>query len=550
MFTYMEVSNSMHLRCFVVSRPELEIRNALNDPSASKYLNQIDLGSSYNSENDIKIYLLSEFATIKLMHPLGSLLQLESQISWPSDNDVDTLVRRSSGQFIYASTVVKFIKHKRSDPRERLTTIIDIKPGQISPYAELDALYIQILSDASDNAGGYHNILLIFQALIHRNIYYCADISLPALLSLFLRITRQDLMLQLVDLHSIVYIPSSDDPGELLKFYHASFTDFVSDPSRSQEFFVSKAKAHVALGNCCLARILEHKFNTSENSQNSSIYQYSSINYLFHLAYSMFSNELIDKLFMHGDNNPRILIKEMLAMMKIQGLDFIRGGVFGDLLRKYYQLDPSAERGHKSLISSSTKSGLNIYKFIENEMDEVVINEFSTSINYQVNAVLAASTVSASNSNFYIRPPEYWIAKLIESPEKGGTYYMNDERSQYIFRIIWEWARTGKLYELYKNTNNFYNITQLPVVFGYLLGRIKPSAGFAEFLAEFTERDSWFTIVYEKNPPLDPPPFTYYYVLSDQEINDSIQSLNTTVHAYLKASSSLLNINSLRLNII
>ena len=66
---------------------------------------------------------------------------------WPSKGVIDRLVHKSGGYFIYASTVVKFIDEDFS-PQERLDQVLDSAVPSLdsAPFAELDKLYLQILS--------------------------------------------------------------------------------------------------------------------------------------------------------------------------------------------------------------------------------------------------------------------------------------------------------------------------------------------------------------------------------------------------------------------
>ncbi|KAF8985788.1 hypothetical protein BDQ17DRAFT_1214275, partial [Cyathus striatus] len=131
--------------CFLItSRPELEIRAAFDEPLVRQFCNKVVLDNHYNPDKDIETFLQSEFATIKCAHVLFSTLSKEP--TWPSEENLRTLVERSSGQFIYAATVIKYIKDNRDDPRERLKTIIAIRQGETTPYSDLDALYTYILS--------------------------------------------------------------------------------------------------------------------------------------------------------------------------------------------------------------------------------------------------------------------------------------------------------------------------------------------------------------------------------------------------------------------
>ncbi|KAF8977770.1 hypothetical protein BDQ17DRAFT_1266271, partial [Cyathus striatus] len=46
-------------------------------------------------------------------HILNSML-----VSWPDDKDVDTIVQKSSGQFIYVSTVIHYVSDSQHNPQK------------------------------------------------------------------------------------------------------------------------------------------------------------------------------------------------------------------------------------------------------------------------------------------------------------------------------------------------------------------------------------------------------------------------------------------------
>ncbi|KAJ7019545.1 hypothetical protein C8F04DRAFT_975516, partial [Mycena alexandri] len=65
---------------------------------------------------------------------------------WPSAEVLFNLVQKSSGYFVYASTIIKFVDDLYFRPTERLAIIQDLKPTQDdAPFEVLDKLYHQIL---------------------------------------------------------------------------------------------------------------------------------------------------------------------------------------------------------------------------------------------------------------------------------------------------------------------------------------------------------------------------------------------------------------------
>ncbi|KAF9001366.1 hypothetical protein BDQ17DRAFT_1244625, partial [Cyathus striatus] len=70
---------------------------------------------------------------------------------WPSPEKIKELVNRSSGQFIYAATVMRFISGPDHNPNAQLEIVLGIKKSEkTSPLEDLDILYTEILSRAQD----------------------------------------------------------------------------------------------------------------------------------------------------------------------------------------------------------------------------------------------------------------------------------------------------------------------------------------------------------------------------------------------------------------
>ncbi|TFK32913.1 hypothetical protein BDQ12DRAFT_581773, partial [Crucibulum laeve] len=91
--------------CFLVaSRPELALREAFNTGIMQKLSTRLTLDNSFNPEKDIETFLRSKFTEIVQTHQLHRSFPL----NWPSDHAVQTLIGQSSGQFIYASVVMKY----------------------------------------------------------------------------------------------------------------------------------------------------------------------------------------------------------------------------------------------------------------------------------------------------------------------------------------------------------------------------------------------------------------------------------------------------------
>ena len=224
----------------VASRPELEISAAMGDGKIREGLTRLPLDTDINSHHDIRRFLEDKFDEIRLTHPIRSDLHS----SWPSSEDIGTLVDKSSGQFIYASTIIKFISSRRHRPDHRLEIILDLRPkGKDLPFAELDALYRYVLSSVEDTTT---TVQIIATALIRR---YGGDMD--ALTSV-LDLSPADIKLNLIDLRSLVEYGTN-----FLHILHASLGDFLFDESRSQELYIDHRSVHTKIAQGFLGHYLK-----------------------------------------------------------------------------------------------------------------------------------------------------------------------------------------------------------------------------------------------------------------------------------------------------
>jgi hypothetical protein len=224
----------------IASRPEQKIREAFNEIALHNITVRLVLDDKYLPDIDIRAFLVSKFEDIKERHPSGTSL-----LSWPSDEEVERLVQKSSGQFIYASTVIKFIDSHRHWPPDRLYIIFGILPrGKTTPFAEMDALYSHILSAAFDNIEKILDsfIVLLFYPNSSRSHNWQPTVQfLESLLSY----RSGEIFMVLSDMHSIISVPSSNQQDMWLRFFHASLGDFLTDHSRSGEnFFLDPGVSH------------------------------------------------------------------------------------------------------------------------------------------------------------------------------------------------------------------------------------------------------------------------------------------------------------------
>ena len=127
------------LRFLVGSRPESHIRDSFDQESLYTVTRRVILDETFNPGRDIQVFLRDGFAKICSNNSILSHVKHP----WPGEGVIDLLVHRSSGQFIYATTVLKFVGAKFCSPTKQLALVL--KPDATA-FSDLDQLYTQILS--------------------------------------------------------------------------------------------------------------------------------------------------------------------------------------------------------------------------------------------------------------------------------------------------------------------------------------------------------------------------------------------------------------------
>ncbi|KAF8812077.1 hypothetical protein BYT27DRAFT_7208025 [Phlegmacium glaucopus] len=229
------------------SRAEYHIRAAFQDDQFKDSLLSIPLDDTYCPDADIREFLSIRFREIRDNHPLKHCIP----DPWPSIEAIEELVQKSSGQFIYASTVIKYVDSHRHRPTDRLNVILGLKSVEDeAPFTELDNLYKHILSSVQDFGLTSRVLgLLLYVELPFPIIGLFKIITSPHFMEEFLSLQKGDVYLALSDLHSVLHAPSDDDYDFGI---HASFTDFLADRYRSGRYFLDPVRVQEDLAICCI----------------------------------------------------------------------------------------------------------------------------------------------------------------------------------------------------------------------------------------------------------------------------------------------------------
>ncbi|KAF8166186.1 hypothetical protein BJ912DRAFT_245633 [Pholiota molesta] len=140
-------NENLPLIFLIASRPEQHLTLTFNSSPLSGLWRSLVLDDSFKPDDDIRLFLEESFQEIRTTHPYRNLLPA----LWPGPSDLDTLIRKSSGQFIYASVVVKYVSAPIDRPHRRLEVIMGLRPTRRDlPFSELDTLYMHLLGSCPD----------------------------------------------------------------------------------------------------------------------------------------------------------------------------------------------------------------------------------------------------------------------------------------------------------------------------------------------------------------------------------------------------------------
>ena len=261
-------------------------------------------------KGDIQMYLEMSLAEIKVDN--GHTLD-----TWPPQSEISALLNRAGTLFIYAATAIRYISQDALLYKSRLSTMAkqDMKPVSKT----IDGLYEHILDQACELK--VESEVIPMRQLVSMIVFLRNPLSIRGISSL----SGIDAHLYLSPLISVIHVPTVEEAA--VTPFHASFPDFVTDPTRCSRkcdppfYALVASEGHEMLALKCLEQMnwsLKYNIcevakeltvscrettNTPDNSGKiSEALKYSCLYWASHLFEAQLSGvDLIDALdtFLH-----------------------------------------------------------------------------------------------------------------------------------------------------------------------------------------------------------------------------------------------------------
>ena len=215
----LESASVIPLKVFIASRDEPPIRHAFTSLprlQTAFYLHEADKDVV---KGDIRVYLEMSLAEIKAEHG-------DTSDTWPPESEFSSLLDRSGTLFIYAATAIRYISQGGSYYKSRLSMMADRGTKSLSKLqtSTIDGLYEHILDQACELKEECEVIPM--RKLVSIIVFLRNPLPIQPISSLSGIDAQQCLSL----LKSVIHIPTNEEAA--VTPFHASFPDFLTDPTR------------------------------------------------------------------------------------------------------------------------------------------------------------------------------------------------------------------------------------------------------------------------------------------------------------------------------
>jgi len=236
------------VKFFITGRPEPRIRAGFRLPLLEPFtqvflLHKVKISSV---DKDIQLYLREKLTAVAKRRSDFDLAD-----PWPRDEDLTSLTKKSSGLFIFASTLVRFIESEHHEPNERLQLVVTLPDSTVHEgRAGIDPLYTQVLMrgfGSVEEVAVFENLRRVLGAVI-----LAFNPLSRAQVAKILNIEPSRITATLRHLHSVLLIPNED--SKEIRVFHKSFPDFLQDSDRCSDpkFFIASPAHHGKMARGCL----------------------------------------------------------------------------------------------------------------------------------------------------------------------------------------------------------------------------------------------------------------------------------------------------------
>jgi len=236
------------LRFVIASRPEPQIREMFITQPFSRHHFPITLDDGYQTREELRQHLQVGFQDI-FMRKCDLMFAVRSP--WPSEQQLEDLAYRASGQFLYANTVLRFVNSDDSHPVHQLELILNRQPGGIAAFSSMDDLYTLILESCPRQEA----LPLVLSSLVFFHENYLSHTSTIANLEILSGLRVDGISVVLRALPAVVAVERAERRGfpddcnwqEFMRYssptviiHHQSFIEFLTEKERAGRFHVDE----------------------------------------------------------------------------------------------------------------------------------------------------------------------------------------------------------------------------------------------------------------------------------------------------------------------
>ncbi|KAF9530633.1 hypothetical protein CPB83DRAFT_905257 [Crepidotus variabilis] len=223
------------LRFLVASRPESYIRDGFEEARLRSISEQYQVP---NDDAEMTVYAKSKFDEIfekrsRIMTAAGI------HRPWPSTDQINELVQRASGQYVFLDTIFRFVDAHRLNPADRLRTVFS-RLADSTVFSEMDTIYRLILEQCTNEY--WHFVMAIIGVVIFQQQdtnQWLKILAIDCTMACIAEITQYptcQLQLAAESIAAVLKLEQLRD-NVFPSFHHLSFYEFLTNKSRSGNFF-------------------------------------------------------------------------------------------------------------------------------------------------------------------------------------------------------------------------------------------------------------------------------------------------------------------------